>query len=563
MSERIKLSDVTRIEDISRLERNDEVEGILNRVYGFNDFQVEHMVPQAVINIVNGLDDANIAVLENSLQTLQTDVGKVFLHITLWLRLKKNGANHFREAIRLLSGYFGTFNNIKGEPNIDKILHLIFYFSHYFLKDAQSIKELSDFVTTYENNIEKLIDEISMPKVDVSPFFLLTPLQTYYCFEKFTYNGKNRFKKIIELLLDNYIGIKEHPWAMNVLTTFEKCFEKDEYIILKRRVAKLHLDIGLEYRGLKARNLLIIAASMFQQVQDHKSMDEALGAIKKKEQTIDWEVTEVPLQIEVLDQLIARHLMILEELFKKWIPCVSLLDLLFNNNMLPSKVDIENSKLDTIIYRITTVLSMTEGRSCIVTTEEEEEEHKKAGAINRCLFFLHIHIINRVIEWFIEKYEIEGFKERLKYIYQESTVYERIRETIIVDVIGKYLNDDIFGFVYSVIPQIEYFLKLLLVHKGLSVTERKLNCIEEITLTTILAKHKPVLIDILGKNFYEVLWLCFQSQFGLNVRNSVMHGRGLTFMCKEYATLLFFIFGFIMFSAYKENINKMAPPEGQ
>ncbi|MBF0404103.1 hypothetical protein [Candidatus Magnetominusculus xianensis] len=69
---------------------------------------------------MKGLDDAKIAVLQSTVQTLQSDVGKVFLHIAQWLRLKKNGADHIRKALSLLSEYFGTFSNIEGENYTDK-----------------------------------------------------------------------------------------------------------------------------------------------------------------------------------------------------------------------------------------------------------------------------------------------------------------------------------------------------------------------------------------------------------------------------------------------------------
>lgn len=131
--------------------------------------------------------------------------------------------------------------------------------------------------------------------------------------------------------------------------------------------------------------------------------------------------------------------------------------------------------------------------------------------------------------------------------YRQSLLYEDEREAIIKDIIDKYFAEDFIGFVYALIPQIEYVLKLLLIRMETNIRERNIKKLEEINLNTILVNYKDQIVTVFGDNFYEILWLCFIYEYGLNIRNSISHGGGLIYLRREYASLLFFLLNFLFF----------------
>ncbi len=557
--ERISLCDATRIQDIGLLKREGEVESIIIGVYSPN----ESLPPSEVVKRATKLGDAQISVIERSLTNQQTAVGKIILHLTLWLHLKNKGMSHLQEALLLLSEYYGTFSlerDIKEELYAHRFLQDLFYYLPLFLKpnDLSSLKELTEFLSAYEQNASKVIAEIFKAEVVINPnapFWLLKPLLTFYCSKKSNAPDKSKFKQLIEVLLDNYIARKDVHWAKNVLEEFKGCFEKAEFLSLKRKVASLYFDAGNELEGLQAIGFLRIAADMFQQMGDYTNMDAAMGEMKKKETTIDWKASESVLREELVDKIseqIAGVTEKLEQLSKEGAKCADLLKYLFTNHLLPAKESIEEQSGNMpLAYLIATVTPMTEGRSGVLTTDEEKKEYWKATLLNRMFFTFSIYQIYRILEWFTKKYGDEGLEECLTYVYRQSTVYDERRDALVSGIIRKYFAHDIIGFVYSVIPQIEHSLKMLLESVGISVRERDIKYLEEINLNTILTNYKQNLIDILGEDFYEVLWLCFQYDFGLNIRNSVLHGGGLTYLSEQYALLLFFILGFIFHRAYK------------
>lgn len=559
MKERIRLIDIRRIQDIGLLERNDEVEGILISIFTPN----QSSTATDVMKRASSLTEAQIKLLEHDLQSPGSDIGKVFIHTALWLNRKNRGLNHLREAFRLLAIYYCTFSlerDTEEELFTYRFLHVIFYHLPLFVKPGEvvSFQELTEFITAYEINLEKLIADIFKPLVIIqpnAPFWLLKSLLTYYCSKKSLATDKVKFKRLIELLLDNYVGKEDIHWAKNVLDNFEMCFEKDEYLTLKKKVANLYYIVGLKYSGLQAISVLRIAASMFQQIEDQARLDEALGAMKKKEMTIDWQFSESTVPIELSEKL-EQEIHILEDkmekLYTKGVTCKELLKYLFNNCLLPSKESIESQQNKMpISYFIATVTPMTEGRSGVLTSDDEKKEHWKATVLNRVMFTYSLYRIYRIIEWVIAKIGEKAFKKCLNQIYRDSIIYDEKREALINEIMEKYLNDDIIGFVYSVIPQIEHSLKMLLENMGISVRERDIKHMEEINLNTILTNYKGNLTDILGENFYEILWLCFLYDFGLNIRNSVLHGGGLTYLSRQYALLLFYILWFIFHRAYQ------------
>jgi hypothetical protein len=48
--------------------------------------------------------------------------------------------------------------------------------------------------------------------------------------------------------------------------------------------------------------------------------------------------------------------------------------------------------------------------------------------------------------------------------------------------------------------------------------------------------------------FYDLLWLMFEYEYGLNMRNALMHGEGLIYTSKYYVYLVFFVFLYLFIS---------------
>ena len=556
MKERLKLEDSARIQDISLLDKNGEIEKTLVDIYCPCE---NNLIDLGKLNMVN---IEVIAALEDRLKVLQSEIGRLYILTVLWLYYKNRGAHFLKEALQILVKYFGDFN-IERESTEGlftyKFLNNVFYYIPLFFKleEIDSFEEFKEFLAVYEGSAEKFINETFIDRTIVehanAPFWFLKPLFSYYCSRRLIGVDKSNFKRLLLLLFEKYIELNDVHWISNVVDEMENlCFSKEEFLPLKRKLAECYLNEGSKMIGLKSIHFLRCAAKIFSQMEEKDKVDDTLRIMKEKEETIEWQQSATKVIPELKEALDKRTINIrqhLDQLYDEK-PCESFLQCLFNNYILPDKKSVEKqSRHLPLTYVIATVTPMTEGRSGIIEDEEKAIEHWKAEVLRESLFSYYLPQIISLLNWFLDKYGKDKFKECLIDTSRKSLIYEEDREFIIENIIDKYFNNDIIGFVYSSTPQIEHSIKEFLLRIGINIRERNIKKLEEINLNTLLVNYKEYIVNVLGENFYEVLWLCFLYEYGLNIRNSISHGEGITYLRWEYATLLFFILNFIFFRA--------------
>lgn len=552
MSERIKLEALTRIQDIFMLDDTGPIEKILLDLYSPDDDQLVNL------SRLNKIDPTVIVSLEEQLKGVENKIGRLYINIILWLYYKAKGREYLVNSLHILSAYYKDINverDSTDELFSYRILNNLFYYLPILLRqdEIESFKEFTEFITTYEHAAEILMNEILVDKPLIenasAPFWFIKPLFSFYCSNRLTGMDKKEFKRLLELLLERYIAINDVHWASSVIAEIEKsCFKKEEYIHLKKKVGDCYFNAGSRLSGLKAIHYLRVAAMIYKQIDERDNLDHALRLMKDKEKTIEWQHPEITTNPQLLAKMQEQINNIKAELsnLSQGKSCLDLLKNLFNNHNLPDKTSIEKQSQNLpISYLISTTTPMTEGRSGVLENKEEYIENWKAHLLVDIFFRYYFSKIVSILDWFVATYGKDNFKECLMENYRQSLLYEEERGAIIKDIMDKYFAEDFIGFVYSLIPQIEHVLKILLIRMGTNIRERNLKKLEEINLNTILVNYKEQMVTVCGDNFYGILWLCFIYEYGLNIRNSVSHGEGLTYLRWEYATLLFFIINFL------------------
>jgi hypothetical protein len=106
----------------------------------------------------------------------------------------------------------------------------------------------------------------------------------------------------------------------------------------------------------------------------------------------------------------------------------------------------------------------------------------------------------------------------------------------------KYKDNDIIGFNYIFLPTFEYLIKEIM--KLNNISPYKILIEEDKSLEKLLKndKTKEIIEQIYGEDFYYLLENLFSYEFGLNIRNSLLHGNGMSFLNQKYTDILFFTF---------------------
>ncbi|MEA3315975.1 MAG: DUF4209 domain-containing protein, partial [Campylobacterota bacterium] len=98
------------------------------------------------------------------------------------------------------------------------------------------------------------------------------------------------------------------------------------------------------------------------------------------------------------------------------------------------------------------------------------------------------------------------------------------------------------GFIYIFNPTFEYLIKQIIkINKNSGVSEYKVTIDEDKSLDKLLDDNNSLLKNIFGEDFYYLLENLFFYKFGLNLRNTLLHGDGIEFIDKKYVNTLFYI----------------------
>jgi hypothetical protein len=212
-------------------------------------------------------------------------------------------------------------------------------------------------------------------------------------------------------------------------------------------------------------------------------------------------------------------------------------NIVFSNISLVNKNEtISNTINNQSVFRLLgDIISIGDGTKIIFTKEEDKQRYLEFENYQISLN-IYTDIFSQLLEHI--KSEIDIYDIIID-IYQESQIFEETKNLVILDLINRHKNKDIIGFNYIFNPMFEYLLKEIL--KLNNISPYKTDKEEDKTLGKLLDKNKKILEEIYGEDFYYLLENLFSYKFGLNIRNSLLHGEGMSFLNKKYNDILFYV----------------------
>ncbi len=212
--------------------------------------------------------------------------------------------------------------------------------------------------------------------------------------------------------------------------------------------------------------------------------------------------------------------------------------IVFSDISLPKKNTTISNTINnqSVFLLLGDIISIGDGTKITFTSDEDKKRYLEFQDYQVSLN-IYSHIFSQLLEHSKGKIDIY---DMIIDIYQESKIFDKAKSLIILDLIDRHKNEDIIGFNYIFSPMFEYLLKEIL--KLNNISPYKSDKEEDKTLGKLLDSNKEILEQIYGEDFYYLLENLFSYKFGLNIRNSLLHGEGMSFLNKKYNDILFYVF---------------------
>jgi hypothetical protein len=443
---------------------------------------------------------------------------------------------------------------------------------HYFLKsfayyfpqltlnkcgDVQ-LRKTQEMVKTIALKINENIQSTGLV-VPLTAYWISKSIYPLYDTKKGEVPGRDFFIQTVQVLFDHFIHTEDVFHAEWIITDMAECRYLDwpDYEQKVRAVADIYFDQGKHSKGIKAWHLLRQAGILYEKLNDHVQLDQCLRLIKDKKDNFEPEFQgsfqlpeEVQNRLDERCRIIAGHL----TSQKEQCSCFDLLAYFFGTQRIPKKRLIQKSAKSTIplSYDICTLEYMTEGRSGSLPCGEDGSDEGKIEHWNLTIYLNQLSVIHYpelagVWNWLVDNYSKDHLIEATLQHYQASLLYEPERSYAMANMINNFLENDWPGFIYPATMQIEHFLRLYLHKIGHNVSIRNLRKMENQSLGKILISYEKPLEKQFSPDFMFFLWALFGSEYGLNIRNSLAHGLGITYLNSYYALLIWYALGFIWY----------------
>jgi len=211
--------------------------------------------------------------------------------------------------------------------------------------------------------------------------------------------------------------------------------------------------------------------------------------------------------------------------------------IVFSDISLPKKQNnIATSMNRQSVFRLLgDVISIGDGTKITFTREEDKKRYLEFENY-QILLNIYSDVFSQLLEHIKSKVNIYSM---IIDIYTKSKIFNEDKKIVIFGLIDRHKNKDIIGFNYIFNPMFEYLIKEIL--KLNDISPYKSNKDEDKTLGKLLDNNKEILEQIYGEDFYYLLENLFSYEFGLNIRNSLLHGEGMSFLNQKYNDILFYV----------------------
>jgi hypothetical protein len=190
------------------------------------------------------------------------------------------------------------------------------------------------------------------------------------------------------------------------------------------------------------------------------------------------------------------------------------------------------------LYSLFLTFAIHPGRKFIVD-EEEKEKYWQYKLYEIFLQILHYPLLSSSLDCLNEMVYLNYW---IEIISNEKNFIEKKRINLFYKIITYYLKGDFVAFMYSIIPQIEYIIKQVLLMNGINIKNKDEHQDETISLNAIIRNNNETLIKIYGEKFYSLLNFFFCDKFGFNIRNALLHGEEISLIQKNYSDWMLYIF---------------------
>jgi len=517
---------------------------------------------------VDSLLDEEIDLLEERLRKERISLPeKILTLVVLFVRYGRKAEKEFKELLDCLRSYYLDLQNLKNEELIHLACNVLFlsllWGSRFYKKNELVLREIGNLVNEYINllenvDLESLYEEDFFNKSPLFLYWILMPLIQLLC--DLAVEDDTKRQKVREIFLkyfDFYVE-KGMCYEANVLIEeIVSCkgnsfLSREEYEECLLKIGDCYYLLGKRLFGVKGFHYLNIALQFFERAGQKDKIDRLKVEIYKKEEEILLKEKEYTLPQEVEEKLRCnleklKH-KVLEKLKEEG--CIEALGLIVNPFSLPNRDLVNKSVKESspIMYSLASVIPITEARVGYLNSKEEYEKFQKAQLLQMLLFISTMNFFIPVVELLIENLGKRAFVDCVLKLYRNSFLYEPQREGLLEAVIKSFVDESYSSVNLVLIPNIEHMLKVFFLKNGINIFDRKAFKLEAITLNAILSQdnRREIIERYFGKEFYDLLWLMFEYEYGLNMRNALMHGEGLIYTSKYYVYLVFFVFLYLL-----------------
>jgi hypothetical protein len=399
-------------------------------------------------------------------------------------------------------------------------IHLIHDFSYI-------IKMLLLFSKSFRFDLKEYIQEyikiIYTEKKSINLRWLIAPL----------INSKNCDNDLIE-----YVLLKlEMRHEAKILELLKKNCNSMDMQKLNLNYAKKLEKLASEEESLKAIYFYELAIDIY--LKFNKVADiERIKPIKNKI-SYDLDTYEISFSDEIVKVFEEYTESLKQEIDKELLQDnrEKAFNILFSNIFLPKKEENISNTIRTPFRSLGNITSIGDGTKITFSSEEDKKRYLQFENY-RLSLDIQMNIFTELLKY--SSHQKLNIYAIINDIYIQSEIFDIERESLILDLIKRHKNRDIIGFNYIFNPTFEYLLKEICKLNNISPykTERE----EDKTLGKLLKNNKDILEKIYGKDFYYLLDNLFSYEFGLNIRNSLLHGNGMSFLNQKYFDILFYVF---------------------
>jgi len=437
------------------------------------------------------------------------------------------------------------------ENTFDLIKEILFD-KYEILNENYPIHYLSLFIEKFlfiikqidKNNYEKSFDEyyqiIQKNNIKNTLYiaWLIIPLiKNNYC---------NKIKNQIKNLLEN-IELNFSFKTSLIQTIEQSCKDKEFINEIRKKFAFISRNYALKQDSAIAKiHFLNLSTSYFKKVKMYKEIDTnkiELSHININDELKSFEIKLSSEAVEYLNNEINKRCQSIEESddIAKMFISVFNLDYGFFENEIDYK--------PPYLYLLFLTYAIHPGRKFIVN-EEDKEKYWKYELYETFLQMLQYPLLSASLDCLNDMLYLNYW---IEVIGTERDFIEKERINLFYKIVTYYLKGDYVAFMYSVIPQIEYSIKRVLLMNGISIKNKEEQKDETISLNVIIEKNKEYIISIYGEKFYSLLDFFFCNKFGLNIRNALLHGEEINLIQKVYSDWMLYIFVAIIL--YGRNLN--------